>query len=77
MVATTNPGFTYTMGPPKTKFLDVFKVNNLVLGGQHLYFSLFWGLMVGTYTICESRLFGSERPRKSNDCKNKCPNWIC
>ena len=47
----------YTMGPPKPTCLEVFMVNNLVfLGGQNLYFSWFWGLMVyiynGIYIYC-------------------------
>ena len=33
-------------GPPKPTCLGVFMVNSLVLGGQNLYFSCFWGLMV-------------------------------
>ena len=37
-------------GPSKPTFLEVFVVNNLGRSGQNLYFSWFWGLMVGTVT---------------------------
>ena len=41
--------FVIYHGPPKPTCLEVCMVNNLVLGGQNLYFSRFWGLMVYIY----------------------------
>ena len=37
------------IGPPKPAFLEVFMAKNLVLSGQNLYFSWFWGLKVYIY----------------------------
>ena len=49
----THDFWTYTMSPPNLRptCLDVFMVNNPVLGGQNQYFSWFWGLMVGRIYI--------------------------
>ena len=46
------PGFTYTMGPPKSTCLEVLQVNNqLFRWPTPLFLNGFWGLMVGKYTI--------------------------
>ena len=43
----TMPVYVYTMGPKNLLYiLEVLMENHLVLGGQNLYFSWFWGLMV-------------------------------